>query len=95
MLELGYWLGRPYWGHGFATEGAGRVARYAFEELDEPVLWASYHHDNRASGHVLAKLGAVPAGVEHHHCVARGHAVYCHVVMIDRENFGLRLGRAG
>jgi RimJ/RimL family protein N-acetyltransferase len=88
VYELGYWLGKPYWGQGYASEAARRVAGFAFRELDVPVVKASYFHDNPASGRVLAKLGAVPAGVEHHDCLARGHAVYSHAVMLDRENFG-------
>lgn len=88
IFELGYWLGRPFWGKGFASEAARRVAAFAFHELKAPTLKAGYFHDNPASGHVLEKLGCVPAGVEHRDCVARGHAVYCHKVVLDRENFG-------
>ena len=87
MFELGYWLGRPYWGKGYASEAARRVAVFAFHSLDAPVIRASYFHDNPASAHVLEKLGCVPAGVEHIDCVARGHAVYSHRVVLDRENF--------
>ena len=49
---------------------------------------AGRFHDNPASGRVLAKLGAVAAGVEPRDCLARGHAVYCHNVTLARENFG-------
>ena len=88
VFELGYWLGRPYWGQGYASEAARRVAGFAFHNLDAPTIRASYFHDNPASGHVLEKLGCVPAGVEHIDCLARGHAVYSHRVVLDRENFG-------
>jgi len=90
MFEIGYWLGKPYWGRGYASEAARRLAGFAFAELKAPVLKARYFHDNPASGHVLKKLGAVPAGAEHVDCLARGHAVYCHKVVVDRENFGRR-----
>jgi RimJ/RimL family protein N-acetyltransferase len=30
-VELGYWLGRAFWGHGYATEAAGLVIDYAFD----------------------------------------------------------------
>jgi len=90
VFELGYWLGRPYWGKGYASEAARRVAGFAFHDLDAPTIRASYFHDNPASGHVLEKLGCVPAGVEHIDCLARGHAVYSHRVVLDRENFGQR-----
>jgi RimJ/RimL family protein N-acetyltransferase len=32
-FEMGYWLGKPYWGQGYATEAAWRVAVFAFEVL--------------------------------------------------------------
>lgn len=88
VFEIGYWLGRPFWGHGYASEAARRVAGFAFRDLKAPVLRALWFHDNPASGHVLEKLGCVRAGVEHINCVARGHAVYSHKVVLDRENFG-------
>jgi [ribosomal protein S5]-alanine N-acetyltransferase len=88
VFEFGYWLGKPFWGRGYASEAARRVAGFAFHELKAPTLKAAWFHDNPASGRVLEKLGAVPAGVEHHDCLARGHAVYCHKVVLDRENFG-------
>jgi [ribosomal protein S5]-alanine N-acetyltransferase len=31
--QLGYWIGRPYWRQGYATEAAREVVRFAFEEL--------------------------------------------------------------
>ncbi|MBN9534390.1 MAG: GNAT family N-acetyltransferase [Alphaproteobacteria bacterium] len=88
VFELGYWLGRPYWGQGFATEAARRVAGFAFYNLKATRIVAGRFYDNPASGRVLAKLGAVAAGVEPRDCLARGHAVYCHNVTLARENFG-------
>jgi [ribosomal protein S5]-alanine N-acetyltransferase len=88
IFEFGYWLGKPFWGQGYASEAARRLVGFAFRDLDAPVLRAGWFHDNPASGRVLEKLGAVPAGVEHRDCLARGHAVYCHMVVLDREFFG-------
>jgi len=31
--EFGYWLGKPYWGQGYATEAAGRLIAFAFDQL--------------------------------------------------------------
>lgn len=57
VYELGYWLGEPWWGRGFATEAARRMVRFAFRGLDAARLVANYHADNNASGRVLEKCG--------------------------------------
>lgn len=75
--ELGYWIARPYWGLGFATEAAGQVMRIA-RALGLPRITSCHHADNPASGRVLVKLGFRPTGrVEARPSLARGHAVPC------------------
>jgi [ribosomal protein S5]-alanine N-acetyltransferase len=88
VFEFGYWLGKPYWGRGFATEAARRLVGFAFDDLKTARLVAGWYHDNPASGRVLAKIGCKPNGAEHRDCVARGHAVYCHLVTLDAGDFG-------
>jgi RimJ/RimL family protein N-acetyltransferase len=89
-FEIGYWLGKAYWQQGYATEAARRTISFAFRDLKATKLIAGWFHDNPASGHVLEKLGFTPDGAEPRDCKARGHAVYCHMVRLDRENFGKR-----
>jgi len=55
-LELGYWIARPYWGLGFATEAAAAVMRTARATGLRGVT-ASHFLDNPASGRVIRKLG--------------------------------------
>ena len=55
--ELGYWLGLPYWGKGFATEAAREMVRYGFDELRLHRIFASHFRQNPASGRILLKLG--------------------------------------
>jgi RimJ/RimL family protein N-acetyltransferase len=59
--ELGYWIARPHWGQGYATEAAGAVLRIA-RTLGHTRLTAGHFADNPASGRVLRKLGFVPTG---------------------------------
>lgn len=87
-FELGYWLGKPYWGRGYATEAAHRVLEFAFRELSARIVWAWWFHDNPASGRVLEKLGFRVMRAEPRDCLARGQAVNCHLTMLDREDFG-------
>jgi 8-oxo-dGTP diphosphatase len=55
--RLGYWVGRRYWGHGVATEAAGRLARWALANLDLDTLEANVATDNAASMAVLRRIG--------------------------------------
>jgi [ribosomal protein S5]-alanine N-acetyltransferase len=88
--ELGYWLGKPFWGQGYATEAARRVVRFAFEELAQDSVHAGWFHDNPASGHVLAKLGAHHNGSRMRESRARGRAVLCHDMLLTRADFERR-----
>lgn len=55
--ELGYWLGRPFWGRGLMTEAAGAVIRLAFDTYGLERLWGAYFRGNEASRRVLEKCG--------------------------------------
>lgn len=55
--ELGYWIGRPFWGYGYATAAATLAIQFAFSELGAVRLRASSLDRNAASRRVLEKLG--------------------------------------
>ena len=57
--ELGYWIGRPYWGQGLIPEAARELLRYAFEELHMRAVWCGYYEGNEKSRRVQQKLGFV------------------------------------
>ena len=56
-IEIGYFLKRSAWGHGYATEAASRVLQYAFEESPLTEVVATFEPRNAASRRVLEKLG--------------------------------------
>ncbi len=85
--EMGYWLGKPFWGHGFATEAAGRLIGFAFETLDQGQVQAGWFADNPASGHVLAKLGGRHNGSKMRESAARKRLVLCHEMLLTRADF--------
>ncbi|SNS45874.1 Protein N-acetyltransferase, RimJ/RimL family [Sphingomonas laterariae] len=77
-IELGYWIARPYWGLGFATEAARAVIGMADDSLRIAELVAGHFLDNPASANVLYKLGFQPTGeVVMRRSVARGRDVAC------------------
>jgi RimJ/RimL family protein N-acetyltransferase len=61
--ELGYWLGVPFWGKGFATEAVRAVIDYAFTELEHDALQAGARVTNPASRRILEKCGFQWTGV--------------------------------
>jgi [ribosomal protein S5]-alanine N-acetyltransferase len=65
--ELGYWLGAPYWGKGFATEAAREMLRYGFVDLRLHRVFASHFKHNPASGRILVKLGMRHEGCQREH----------------------------
>ena len=77
--DLGYWVGRRYWGHGVATEAVGRVARWALANLPVKRLEAHVAEDNPASAAVLRRIGMRATGHARKPFLARGgdHPVTC------------------
>ena len=65
--ELGYWLARPAWGHGFATEAAQAVVDFGFRELGLARVYAQVLAGNSASLRVLDKLGMMNEGKKRQH----------------------------
>jgi RimJ/RimL family protein N-acetyltransferase len=61
--ELGYWLGVPFWGKGYATEALHAVIDYAFTDLGHTALQAGARVTNPASRRVLEKCGFQWTGV--------------------------------
>jgi [ribosomal protein S5]-alanine N-acetyltransferase len=55
--ELGYWIGSPFWGKGYATEAAKALVKYGFSTLGLHRIFASHFEGNSASGKVLRKIG--------------------------------------
>ena len=55
--ELGYWLGKPFWGRGYMPEAARKLLRHAFEDLKMKTVWCGYYDGNEKSKRVQEKLG--------------------------------------
>lgn len=60
--ELGYWLGRTFWGRGFATEAVSAALSWAQDGLGLRAAASGHFADNPASGRVLAKAGFLYTG---------------------------------
>ena len=74
--EIGYWLARPYWGQGYATEAASAVLAWAREGWGKRAVRSAHFVENEASGRVLVKCGMLYTGVvKPERCEARGEEI--------------------
>ena len=86
--EIGYWIGVPYWGRGYATEAVAAVIRFGFEELNLNRIYAGYFSRNSASGRVMAKNGMTYEGTLRQHVKKWGEVVDIVYYGILREEWG-------
>lgn len=62
--ELGYWLGKSFWGRGYMPEAARELIRHGFEDLHMRAIWCGYYDGNQKSKRVQEKVGFL----YHHTC---------------------------
>jgi RimJ/RimL family protein N-acetyltransferase len=80
--ELGYWIGVPLWGNGFATEAARAMVAFGFATLGLHRIYAHHFARNVASQRVLEKIGMRHEGRSRQHIRKWDR-------FIDLENYGL------
>lgn len=74
--DLGFWIGRPFWNRGYATEALRAALTWAKRDWGKRVVTAGHFVDNPASGQVLCKAGFLYTGeVERRRSHARGREV--------------------
>ena len=83
--EMGYWIGKPYWGMGYATEAARALIFYAFQKEGFAYLTVGHFKENPASARVIAKLGFEPSGEVLRDCAARNNKARCLTYRLTRE----------
>jgi RimJ/RimL family protein N-acetyltransferase len=83
--ELGYWLGKPFWGRGFVTEAGHAVIASSLQSCPTMTVTSNHFEDNPASGHVLAKLGFIPTGERMIRSIARGADVRALTYRLSRS----------
>ncbi len=86
--ELGYWIGKPFWGQGLIPEACKEILRHAFEDLKMQTVWCGYYDGNLKSRRVQEKLGFI-----YHHTTEEvevpllGEIRTGHVMLMTRERF--------
>ena len=85
--EIGYWLGVPYWGQGYATEAVRALINRAFGELDHSALVSGARVTNPASRRVLEKCGFRWTGVALYRFLSIGTSVPCDRFRLQRSDW--------
>ena len=86
--ELGYWLGKPFWGRGYVPEAGRELIRRGFEELGMTTIWCGYYDGNEKSRRCQEKCGFT-----YHHtevnkpCVLMGDVRTEHFTRLSREDW--------
>ena len=83
--ELGYWVGRPWWEQGYATEASEALLRRAFREEGVTAVWGSYFDGNDRSRRVMEKIGMTYCYSQYRLASQLRDAYLCHVRRIARE----------
>ena len=86
--ELGYWIGLPYWGRGYATEAVRAMVRYGFDELGLNRIHAQHFARNPASGRVLEKAGFTHEGFHRARVLKNERFEDMHTFAVLRADFG-------
>ncbi len=94
--ELGFWLGRPYWGRGYMPEAAQALLDYGFEELGLARIWCRHNRDNAQSARVQEKCGFVFHSEEAEHPLPQlGISVPSVLNCLDRQQWEKEKSRRG
>jgi ribosomal-protein-alanine N-acetyltransferase len=76
-LDLGYWIGKEYWGNGYATETVKGLIKYVKEETSFKQITACYIKGNTTSANVLRKLGFEEIGECEEYFLSRKKTMSC------------------
>ncbi|NRG16421.1 GNAT family N-acetyltransferase [Rhizobiales bacterium] len=90
LPTLGYWIGRPFQGFGYAFEAAQAVLDWAFEAHGAPGFAARVFKDNGRSRKLLEKIGFVSTGQCKRYSRARGEVVENFTMCLERKEFEKR-----
>ncbi len=76
--EIGYWIGKPYWGQGLIPEAVSELLRYCFEALKLNLIWCGYYDGNEKSKRVQEKCGFI-----YHHTNTQAYSSFLDEVKIE------------
>ena len=87
QAEIGYWIGKPFWNRGYATEAVTAVVRHGFNEMKLERIYAAHFTRNPSSGRVLQKAGMLYEGSQLGPTVKWGVLENLELYGVSREQF--------
>ncbi|MBD5225313.1 MAG: GNAT family N-acetyltransferase [Bacteroidales bacterium] len=57
--EIGYWIGKPYWGKGLIPEAVNALLTHGFEDMHLDAIWCGHYDGNHKSKRVCEKCGFI------------------------------------
>ena len=85
--EIGYWIGVPFWGHGYITEAARGLVRHAFVDLGMEALWCGWFDGNEKSRRVGEKCGFRHLRTEEKHWPLIDKTVTQHISRLTKREW--------
>ena len=95
-IEIGYWIGVPFWGQGLIPEAVRRLQEHAFKDLGCSAMWCGYYEGNEKSRRCQEKCG-----FRYHHteenkpCTLMGDVRTEHFTKITRKEWENNNGIGG
>ena len=83
--ELGYWIGKPFWGRGYMPEAVTELLRHGFETLGMTTIWCGYYDGNDKSKRVQEKVGFL-----YHHTCNEVPVPLMHEIRVGHTNYMTR-----
>ena len=65
-MELGFWIGKPFWGRGFAPQASRALMQHGFDDLHLDAIWCRHDVENIKSGRAQDKIGFTHVAILHH-----------------------------
>ncbi|MBY0122981.1 GNAT family N-acetyltransferase [Bacillus sp. S/N-304-OC-R1] len=85
--ELGYWVGKPFWGKGYGTEASKLIIKYGFEVLKLNRIYALAFTDNPGSWRIMEKCGMKHEGILRNHVMKENKPVDLTYYSILRDEY--------
>lgn len=87
-IEIGYWIGVPFWGNGYIPEAVRILQKYAFEELGYTAMWCSCYDGNEKSRRCMEKCGFIYHHTEEDQpCPLMGDVRTVHFTYLTKEQW--------